>query len=319
MGGGLRCANPPYGLISIAIGFPNLYEGCVVGSHFGDQMANPTYQTINRIAEENLKTRGHKSSEHPMGSRELVDAIQNDIRAQNLDVNLARSSIFNYISHAANKDESSAIFSGGAWGGYWVQEDAPAPEKPVEKAEIQASHGAQKVSFSERDLYPLVNAWLQTKGFTAKDVSTLKGGGKWGNPDIVGVKKVDLFGSTEIEVASCEVKLSEIGWEQFIFEAISHKRFSNRSWFVYRISDAGRALPKSIEYYAERYKVGVVQILLSDAELVELKQKKEAITEDLLDLVNERIPAFYEHVPLQEKADLFERAKIVPSSAFVFE
>jgi phosphoenolpyruvate carboxylase len=81
----------------------------------------------------------------------------------------------------------------------------------------------------------------------------------------------------------------------------------------------GRALPKSIEYYAERYKVGVVQILLSDAQLVELKQQKETITEDLLDLVNERIPAFYEHVPLQEKADLFERAKIVPTSAFVFE
>ncbi|WPO39795.1 hypothetical protein [Tardiphaga sp. 42S5] len=282
-------------------------------------MANPTYQAINRIAEETLKSHGHTSVGKAMRSRDLVDAIQNEIKAQNLDVVLARSSIFNYISHAANKDESSAIFSGGAWGGYWVQEEAPAPEKPVEKAEIQDVQNAQKVSFSERDLYPLVSSWLQTKGFTSKDVSTLKGGGKWGNPDIVGVKKVDLFGSIEIEVASCEVKLSETGWEQYIFEAISHKRFSNRSWFVYRIGDAGRALPKAIDYYAERYKVGVVQIFLNDAELIELKQKKEGIAGEFLDRVNERIPAFYEQVPLQEKADLFDRAKIVPSSTFVFE
>lgn len=282
-------------------------------------MANPTFQMINRIAEEKLREHGHTSLDNAMRSRDLVDAIQNEIKVRSLDINLARSSIFNYISHAANKDEDSAIFSGGAWGGYWVQEEPTPAEKPVEKAEIEDAHSSQKVSFSERDLYPLVNAWLQTKGFTAKDVSTLKGGGKWGNPDIIGVKKVDLFGSIEIEVASCEVKLSDAGWEQFIFEAISHKRFSNRSWFVYRISDVGRALPKAIDYYAERYKVGVVQILLSDAELIALKLKKDALTEDLLDRVNEKIPAFYEHVPLQEKADLFERAKIVPSSAFVFE
>ena len=51
--------------------------------------------------------------------------------------------------HAANKDENSAIFSGGSRGGYRVQQEAPALDKPVEKAEIQDVQNAQKVSFSE--------------------------------------------------------------------------------------------------------------------------------------------------------------------------
>jgi phosphoenolpyruvate carboxylase len=112
------------------------------------------------------------------------------------------------------------------------------------------------------------------------------------------------------------VKLSEQNWEQFIFEAISHKRFSNRSWFAYRISQAGKPLPKAIEYYAERYKVGIIQILLNDEELVKLKSAKSDIVEELVDRIHERVPALYEHVPLQEKADLFERAKILPTFSF---
>jgi len=280
-------------------------------------MANPTYQAIISIAEEKLRTLGHTSPEKAVRSRDLVDAVQKKIETKSLDLSLARGSIFNYISHAANKDENSTIFSGGTWGGYWIENDSPVEisEKPVEATEIKTTQGT-KVSFSERDLYPLVHTWLQTKGFTSKDISNLKSGGKWGNPDVVGVKRVDLFGSIEIEIASCEVKLSEANWEQFIFEAISHKRFSNRSWFVYRIGQAGRPMPKAIEYYAERYKVGVVQILLTDDELVGLKTKKDVIPEELIDRVIEKIPAFYEHVPLQEKADLFDRAKIIPAFAF---
>lgn len=280
-------------------------------------MANVTYQQVIKLAERELKSAGSTSQEKKMSSRDLVDAVQRAVEAEKLDLNLARGSYFNYISYAANKDENSAIASGGAWGGYWydASENIEASVKPIEEAKIESPQGNQ-ISFSERDLYPLLHLWFVTKEFVAKDVSTLKSGGKWGNPDIVGVRRVDLFGSIEIEVASCEIKLSEANWEQFIFEAISHKRFSNRSWFAYRISQAGKPLPKGIEYYAERYKVGIIQILLKDEELADLKSKKIEVLEDLLDRVNERVPALYEHVPLQEKADLFERAKIVPSFSF---
>ena len=48
-------------------------------------MANPTYQTINRIAEESLRASGHTTPEKAMRSRELVDTIQNEIKARNHD------------------------------------------------------------------------------------------------------------------------------------------------------------------------------------------------------------------------------------------
>ena len=252
-----------------------------------------------------------------MKSREVVDGVIQSIKDQHLDIEVARGTVFNYVSHAANNDDASGIVSGGTWGGYWFDPEASevSSVKPVEEAQIKNSQGAA-VSFSERDLYPLLHLWLRTKDFVAKDISNLKSGGKWGNPDVIGVKRVDLFGSVEIEIASCEVKLSEQNWEQFIFEAISHKRFSNRSWFAYRISQAGKSLPKAIEYYAERYKVGIIQILLTDEELLKLKSAKNEVVEELVDRINERVPALYEHVPLQEKADLFERAKILPTFSF---
>ena len=280
-------------------------------------MANPTYIQIVKLGEEFLKSRGYTSQENKTSSRAVVDAIQSEIANRHLELGVVRGTIFSYISHAANNDDNSSIASGGPWGGYWYDESSlgEVSIKPVDVAEIETEHG-KPVSFNERDLYPLLHLWLSAKDFVAKDVSNLKSGGKWGNPDVIGVKRVDLFGSVEIEIASCEVKLSEANWEQFIFEAISHKRFSNRSWYAYRISQAGKPLPKAIEYYAERYKVGIIQILLTDEELIKLKTQTQEAVEEFIDRVSERVPALYEPVPLQEKADLFERAKISPSFNF---
>src|SRR4051812_41284873 len=204
-------------------------------------MANATYVQIVKLAEEFLKSSGHTSQEKRIKSRDVVNAIQSEIAKKQLDLGVARGTIFSYISHAANNDDNSSIASGGPWGGYWIDESesGETTPKPVEETQIEVEHG-KPVSFNERDLYPLLHLWLSAKDFIAKDISNLKSGGKWGNPDVVGVKRVDLFGSVEIEIASCEVKLSEANWEQFIFEAISHKRFSNRSWFAYRISQAGK-------------------------------------------------------------------------------
>ncbi len=280
-------------------------------------MANKTYVAIIQAAENYMKTKGKVSQDNAIKSRDLVDEVKALIDSGALDVDVTRGTILSYISHAANNDDDSAIASGGSWGGYWYDPSLPAAlsTKPIDETHIESDQG-KSVSFSEKDLYPLLHLWLKTKEFVAKDISNLKSGGKWGNPDVVGVKRVDLFGSVEIEIASCEVKLSEAGWEQFIFEAISHKRFSNRSWFAYRISQPGKSLPKSMEYYAERYKVGIIQILLTNDELVKLTTKDEAVIEELVDRINERVPALYEHVPLQEKADLFDRAKISPTFAF---
>jgi hypothetical protein len=71
-----------------------------------------------------------------------------------------------------------------------------------------------------------------------------------------------------------------------------------------------------MEYYAERYKVGVLQILLKDEDLLKLKSPGAGVLEELVDRVRERLPALYEPVPLQEKKSLCERANVSISITF---
>lgn len=269
---------------------------------------NPTYQRLRAFAENYLQQEGYVSADRSASSKILVSAITKAMNNGSLDVELTPGTILSYISYSANRDNDSRIVSGGPHSGYWYEAEIAQPtDKPIEEASVQDAQG-RPVSLTERDLYPLMELWLSTKFDTAKDTSTLKSGGKWGNPDIVGVTRVEMFGSVEIEVGSCEVKLSELNWEQFIFEAISHKRFANRSWFCYRVTNQNQPLPKGMEFYAERYKVGIVQVTLSDDELAQLKSSKQAL--DFIDRVVERVPALYEHAPLQEKRELLDRAKI---------
>jgi hypothetical protein len=233
-----------------------------------------------------------------------------------ITIDIADGTILAYISDAANNDEDSGIVSGGQHAGYWYDESSKISMEPrlIDEQHVVGSGGAA-LTISEKDLYPLTEFWLQTKGYTAKDMSNLKSGGRWGNPDIIGVSRTELMGVVEVDLASCEVKMQDKDWEEVIFEAISHKRFSNRSWFCYRVIDRDTPLPKNIEYYAERYRVGVVQIWLTDDELKELKLKsKEPL--DFIERIIERVPALYDHVPLKEKRELIDRTGITVTLTF---
>lgn len=271
--------------------------------------ANSSYSNLIRNAEEFLRKRGSVSSESSVRSKDIVDHLSKLMSDGELKPPLARNTIFNYLSQAANTDQESSIVSGGAWGGYWLDTSPtvapPSPDPSSVATEVQADKGT--ISFQEKDLYPLIRLWFETKGYVAKDAANKRSGGKWGNPDIVGMNRVEILGCTELEVASCEVKLSDAQWETFIFEAISHKRFSNRSYYCYRTRNPEEPLPKGMEYYAERYRVGLVQITLSDNDLAELKEATDSKLEAFVDKVRERFPGLYEPVPLQEKVDLIDR------------
>jgi len=274
------------------------------------------YKTIIKAVEKFLQDTGSLGPHRSKSTKEVVNDLREKIAAGELDVDVVDGTMINYISEAANKDENSGIVTGGPYTGYWydlTEKVPPAPE-PVDEHKIVQEQGTP-VTIVERDLYPLMELWLQKKGYIAKDMSNLRGGGRWGNPDIIGADIVQLMGVIEVDLASCEVKITDINWEQIIFEAISHKRFSNRSWFCYRVNAKDTPLPKGIEYYAERYRVGVVQICLEDAELIQLKNKsKEPL--DYLDRVIERIQALYDPVPLKEKRDVIERTGVTITLAF---
>lgn len=263
------------------------------------------YAKISDAIHEFLEKRKALSSKKAVSGKEIKEHLDQRIEEGSLDVTLSDSTIVSYISTVANYDDDSRVQSGGPYGGYWLER--------LDEAPVAATTAASSETAKELQLYPLVEAWLGAKGYTSKDVSTGKKGGKWGNPDIVGVRRTELLGAVEIETVSCEVKLSNSYWEQFIFEAISHKRFCTRSWYCYRVADAKEPLPKGMDYYSERYRIGIVRIVLSEAELGDLSKLSDI---DKLDRVVEVIPAVYEPVGLMEKKDLINRFNLSVSVTF---
>lgn len=273
-----------------------------------------TYDAIISTATKYLEEKEAITPEKSVSSAELATHIIDCIANETINISATQGTILNYLSRAANQDPSSKIRSGGPHGGYWLNKNEQV-EIPKQEDIVQVKEETgEQISFSEKDLYPLMTLWLAQQGYLSKDTSTTKSGGKWGNPDIVGIDRVEIFGSIEIEVASLEIKLSEASWEQFIFEAVSHKRFSNRSWFCYRTKVANQPLPKGMEYYAERFRVGILQVELSDQELANLKKGEQPIT--FIDNVKERFPALYDATPLEERRGLMSRSNVSLTLSF---
>lgn len=279
-------------------------------------MASQTYVDFINAVKEYLAITGSTDPKSGKSNKQVVQALQAKIFDGSLAISLGEGSMLSYLSRAANQDLTSGIISGGVGIGYYLDSatSEAAEVKPVDEQKVSTGKGKGTL-IREKDLYGLMELWLNQKGYSAKDTSNLKSGGRWGNPDIIGVSRVDLFGAVEIDVASCEIKLAEEGWEQVIFEAISHKRFSNRSWFCYRVSTEDLPLAKGMEYYSERYRVGLVQIILSDEEIIELQKSTKAPL-DFIERVVERVPALYDHVPLSEQKDVIERAGIQLTISF---
>lgn len=262
-----------------------------------------SYQELVKAAEAYLESQAGIS----LSGRKIAEHLEAAMKEGKIDTH-PRDVIYSYLSRAANHDEVSRIVSGGPHGGYSVekaQEDVAKDETQPENEVPQASQ--TKFQARESHLYALIKLWLESSDYVSADVSNLKAGGQWGNPDLIGVSRVEILGTSEIELVSVEAKLSETNWERFIFEAISHKRFANRSWFCYRTSTPYPALPKNMAYYAERYKVGILQLHLADEEIEKVASNLKASAE-YLDRVQERVRALYEPVPLQEKSAFLARA-----------
>ena len=264
------------------------------------------YGALVDAMEEFLKKTDSTGPKTSKSNKEIVKAIKQKVEQGLLSVKASDGTMLNYLSRAAH-DVDSGITSGGPRSGYWYSGAAKTTQRPDESDDRSGEiSGEPRSNLLECDLYPLVELWLEENGYTSKDLSHLKSGGPWGNPDIMGGDLVSVFGAVQIELVSCEVKNQEAKWEKDIFEAISHKRFSNRSWFCYRVSNNDAQLPEGMKYYAERYRVGVVQINLSDNELEHLRDGEKAPL-DFIDRVVERVPALYDYVPLAAQAEVISR------------
>ncbi len=115
----------------------------------------------------------------------------------------------------------------------------------------------------EKLLYPVIRSWMQEQDYHAKITGNLKGNGQWGNPDVTGIYCDDAFGINQIEVVTAEAKLNQASWKRWFFEAVSHRRFANRSYFAFAHPEQSISkLDEELRYYSELFRVGVLVIAM---------------------------------------------------------
>lgn len=152
------------------------------------------------------------------------------------------------------KSEEGKIRSGGPHRGYYIKShEGRGNEKPSK--------------IKERHLYPLVEMWMREKKFykTIENVSNNTKGKKWGNPDVVGVSYHNNFGINYFELSTAEVKTSMEDWRMYIFEAVSHKRFSDKVYYMFGSADDKPISEiEDMFYYAEKYKIGLCKIIITE-------------------------------------------------------
>lgn len=103
----------------------------------------------------------------------------------------------------------------------------------------------------------------------------MKGMGKWGNQDITGIVVDESLGSYDIELVTIEAKTTNKNYQYDFFEAVSHKRFSNRVYFSFAsTANFLRENSDELRYYSELYGVGVVVIALEEPHFNEYTEGK---------------------------------------------
>jgi hypothetical protein len=123
----------------------------------------------------------------------------------------------------------------------------------------------------EKLLYPVLKGWLMGQGYRAKDTSTVKAMGRWGNPDLTGIHVAEQLALFSLEVVTIEAKVSLSDWQYWIFEAVSHRRFANRAYFCFAQPEEGIAkIPQDMRYYSELYGIGVLMVSMDSQQFEQL-------------------------------------------------
>jgi hypothetical protein len=95
----------------------------------------------------------------------------------------------------------------------------------------------RKQRVAERDFYASFADWLMRDTDDCTKAVPLGGskfGGKWGTPDVVGVRKIDLWGGSAfpVEIVSAEVKLDTGDLIVAFGQACAYRLFSHKTYLV---------------------------------------------------------------------------------------
>jgi hypothetical protein len=248
-----------------------------------------TYVKIKEACEYILDSGGKKDQKNNLSSAELFEKVKVEF-PDDFPPDFVKNTFYQYLSNSV-KDPESSINCLGRRKGYYLSDLAEEAKKEEveEAAEPTAADLGEAVTIEGEEtpsvkkaqkeilLYPLLESWLVAQGYQAQDVSSGRSLGKWGNPDVAGISALDAFNGLSIELVTVEAKVSVDNWEQWIFEAISHRRFANRSYFAFaHPEETVSKIPQDMRYYAELYNIGVLVLSMDNDKYKNLQAGKLA-------------------------------------------
>lgn len=184
-----------------------------------------------------------------------------------------KNTFLQYLSKAV-RDPNSRINCLGKKQGYFLSEsgaitEAHSESGPADEKQATNDDGRRE---KEKRLYDVLLNWLIEQEYRSKVTASTRGNGQWGNPDISGIACDESFGSLWLEVATIEVKLSERDWKKWIFEAVSHRRFANRSYFAFaHRAEVIKKLDSELRYFSELYQVGILVVAMESQQYDDLQ------------------------------------------------
>ena len=116
---------------------------------------------------------------------------------------------------------------------------------------------------SEKNLYPVLEEWLESDAYVIHDIANKRKGNKWQNVDILGWSFIHHMEKEYLELHSIEVKLSLANWRIDLFEAVSHSMFANKSYFAFLIKESDK-IEKALKEYAYKFGIGLLAIVVDN-------------------------------------------------------
>ncbi|MDP3008453.1 MAG: hypothetical protein Q8N30_05215 [Methylococcales bacterium] len=241
-----------------------------------------TYLKVRQACEYILGFEGYADSGNTLPSKILFEKVKNEF--PDYFSNEIANTFYQYLSNSV-RDSESSINCLGRHKGYYLSTIAAEKIEESESSEniiaVNLDEGISSTSeyvgrSTKRNqkeilLYPILESWLVTQGYQAKDISSTRALGKWGNPDVAGINALDAFNGLSIELVTIEAKTSLDNWEVLIFEAISHRRFANRAYFAFaQPEETANKIPSEMRYYAELYGIGILVLSVDDTKYKQL-------------------------------------------------
>ena len=259
-------------------------------------------EKIERVVVYILEDAAKTSPSNTMSTFDIIEAYKKLKEDNENIIQIPDNTIATTISILSHKADSR-IQCPGKKQGYYV---LPISENLVDDEDVGEAEQGDKGKLVEKDLYPLLKEWMGLSlSVKSIDISARRGSLKWRNPDLLGIKEIDFLGNEQFEILTIEVKPNIQDWTMYIFEAVSHSLFSNRTYFAYLKDTFDAKVPDEMKLYASKFGIGIISIAIDDdvRPTITCSEKLLEALKDNACQINEEVPAPY-HVPdiyLQKK------------------